>query len=132
MESGFIKSIRNKDYPLLAQPLENHLLYVIAHRARRTPDLVNKLEVGEALIGDHKKIGLTRQKYRTAVRHLLEWQFITIRTTKRGTIAKLLDSNTYDLNILVDNHQDNQILTISQSSPARFLDTISCSTILNA
>jgi len=122
MESSYIKSMRGNENskPLISRPLENHLLYIIAHRARRTRCMIKNIEVGEALVGDHVIYGMTRQQYRTALKNLIKWKYLTIRTTKKGTIAKLIDTSTYDINIENDNHQPNHQpnhqVTISQPS----------------
>jgi hypothetical protein len=75
------------------------LLTVIALRARRTAAFnTHNLAVGEALIGDHGNYGMSRQEYRTAKAKLKKWKFATIKTTSKGTIAKLLDNDIYDIN----------------------------------
>jgi hypothetical protein len=84
----------------------------IAYRARRTNEfLVDDLDIGEALIGDFKSIGLTRQEYRTALKKLVKWGFITIRATNNGTVAKLINSEVFDINAEIDNHHTNQLPT---------------------
>ena len=102
---------------------EFFLLSVIAMRARRTPDAVYKLAVGEALIGDWASYGMTRQNYRTALANLKEWGLVTIRTTRKGTIAKLSNTEVYDINAVEANHQSNQEPTISQPSANHQLTT---------
>jgi hypothetical protein len=75
------------------------LLAQIACRAKRTNEFsVHHLDKGEALIGDYKKIGLTRGQYREATNRLTKYGFITIRTTNKGTIAKLINSEVFDIN----------------------------------
>jgi len=88
------------------------LLSIIAFRASRTGSTVYGLEPGEAFVGDYKNLKLTRSKYRTALKKLEKRGFITTRTTNRGTIAKLVDSEVYDINIEANNHQtDHQATT---------------------
>jgi hypothetical protein len=76
------------------------------------------LQPGEALLGDHAAIGLTRQEYRTALKNLQKSQFITVKTTNKGTIAKLLDSRVYDINVTSEQParqpSSNQQATIEQ------------------
>ena len=76
------------------------LLTLIAIRARRTNQLnIHGLSVGEALIGDYKACGLTRQEYRTTKNKLERIGLATFRTTNKGTIATILDTSIYDINI---------------------------------
>lgn len=94
------------------------LLSLIAYRARRTNEFnIHNLDPGEALIGDFKSCGLTtRQEYREALKRLVNWKFVTIRTTNKGTIVKLINSNIFDINIEENNQQDNHRTTIKQPS----------------
>ena len=87
------------------------LLAIIAHRARwRSEFSTDGLQLGEALIGDCKKCGLTRQQYRTRVARLVEWGLITSRATPKGTIAKLTSTAVFDLN------SPNEWLTSNQNT----------------
>ena len=89
------------------------LLTQIAQRAKRTNDFnIHNLKLGEALIGDYKNIGLTRQQYRTATKKLENWQFITIKTTNKGTIATLINTDVFDINVNLPTNN----LTIKQPS----------------
>jgi|GEM_PF-3542716 hypothetical protein len=105
------------------------LLMQIAIRARRTPNSPDGLEVGDAILGDHKKSGLTRQKYRTALEKLIEFNFIeiiyngkkflkrqksTIKITITGTLVNLKDSSVFDINPELDNQHVNQLATNEQ------------------
>lgn len=84
---------------LMKHPAAFVLLAQIAHRARRAAQFSsNGLLPGEALIGDFAGIGLTRQQYRTATANLVKWQFVTIRATNRGTVARLIDTRVFDIN----------------------------------
>lgn len=99
-QPGFIKFIRSRETTeLLKHPNAFTLLAVIAQRARRT-DEPNKynLAVGEALIGDHENYGMSKQQYRTAKATLQSTHCITLRTTHRGTIAKLINTKVFDIN----------------------------------
>ncbi len=84
---------------LKADPRAFMLLVLIACRARWNSDAVNihGLQVGEALIGDHKAAGLTRQQYRSALRRLENYGFITSRATPKGTTAKLTSGEVFSL-----------------------------------
>jgi hypothetical protein len=91
------------------------LAFAIASRAKwRDGFSAHGLELGEALVGDHESIGLTRQEYRTAIGFLVRHGFCTIRTTNKGTIAKLTDSRVFEVGLWPDNHQPNQRPTDSQ------------------
>lgn len=94
---------------LLRDPLALALLAQIAIRARwRTAFSSDGLEIGEALIGDHKSLGMTRAEYRTRIDRLKRWQQITTRTTNKGTIAKLISTVVFDINAENIHRQNNQ------------------------
>lgn len=100
--TGFIKAMRTEEADFLDNhPIANHVLNVIARRARRTPCKLNKLEIGECFIG-HKGLGITERQYRTAKKQLSEWTLVEFKrgrkATDKGTVAKLLDSRVYDIN----------------------------------
>ena len=97
---SFIKMIKSrKTNELIKDRYAFALLAQIALRAKRTNGLsVHGLEIGEALIGDYKSIGLTEQKYRTAKAKLKTWEFITTKATNKGTIAKLINLDVFDIN----------------------------------
>ena len=84
------------------------LLYQIAWRARRT-DSFNRhdLAIGEAFLGDFKKIGLTQGKYRHAKKYLEDHRFATFRATNKGTIAKLINFDVFNPNLEDSNGQHN-------------------------
>jgi hypothetical protein len=114
--NGFIKLNRSQDSLELVKDHNAFiLLSVIALRARRKDTFnLDNLEPGEALLGDFRKYGLTEQKYRTAKMKLEKWNFATFRATNRGTIAKLLDSSVYDINVGTNNGQNNVQATDKQ------------------
>ncbi|MFH2108229.1 MAG: hypothetical protein ABII93_06125 [Chrysiogenia bacterium] len=99
------------------------LLALIAMRARRTGSRITGLEPGEALVGDYKKAGLTRPKYRTALEVLSALGFLTIKTTNKGTIVKLIDMSIFDINREDDNQQDNQQMTTKQPTDSHQITT---------
>lgn len=77
------------------------LLLLIAKRAKRTeyhPD--KRLEIGEAYIGDYETYGVTKQIYRTDKALLKSTGQITLRTTNKGTIARLVRTDLFDINSL--------------------------------
>jgi len=93
------------------------LLYLIARRARRTDDTnFNDLEIGEALVGDNKTYGASDQVYRTDKIFLEKFNFITTRSTNRGTVAKLVDKTIFDINAKSTNEQTNTQLTSKQQT----------------
>jgi hypothetical protein len=89
--TGFLKMMRTPETEeLVCDPLSFALLANIALRARwRESFSLKGLNRGEALVGDYRRLGLTRRQYRTHLKRLVEWGLITIRPTRRGTIAKL-------------------------------------------
>lgn len=100
--SNFVMALRSDEAKFLdTHPVENHLLNVIARRARRTKCRLTGLDIGECFIG-HKGLGLTEQQYRTAKKNLKKWGLVEFKKGKRvtdaGTVAKLLNTSVYDIN----------------------------------
>lgn len=116
--SAFIKLMRDSE--LLDSMLDGKkfnefvLLTVIARRARRTDDPVSGLMTGQCFLGDYKKIGLTEQKYRTAKKNLETWGIVTFKGTSKGTVATLINSSVYDINLPDTNEQNNGQATDKQ------------------
>ncbi len=103
---------------LIKHPLEFALLALIAQRAKRTTEYSeHNLEVGEALIGDHKSHGASPREYRTAKLRLEKWGFSTFKTTNKGTIAKITNSSVFDINTVgSDKQNDDQTTNKRQTS----------------
>lgn len=118
MNKGFVKLMRDSEnfWEMVSRrPSAFVLLTLIAMRARRTNDNnFDDLEIGEALIGDYETYGSTEQVYRTDKEFLKKYNFITIKSTTRGTIAKLVDTTIFDINFDSTNEQTNEKLTNSQ------------------
>jgi len=117
----FIKAYRSETASFLDfNPNANHLLNVIARRARRTPCNLNNLAVGECFIG-FKSVGLTEQQYRTAKKHLQKIDLVSFRVARKltggvtsgVTVAKLMDSRVYDINT----SEGNATATPTQRQP---------------
>ena len=105
----------------MKEPKVFALLTLISVRARRTNGLnIHGLALGEAFIGDHSACGLTKQEYRTAKMKLEKWNLVTFRSTNKGTIATILDTSIYDINMDIDQPASkpttNQPTTNSQPS----------------
>lgn len=95
----FIKYMRSEAARSLhRKPFANHLLSIIANRVRYNADPVNGLQPGQCFIGDYLTTGMSRQRYRTALRLLKSNQIITTKSTNRGTVVTLIDSDIYDIN----------------------------------
>jgi len=116
MNHGFIKLIRSAEtLELLNDPNAFVLLTVIALRARRSDAFnIHNLQSGEALIGDYRKYGLTRQQYRTAMKRLGQWRFAAFKPTTRGTVATLCGNGIYDINITCEQPSNNHQTTNDQ------------------
>tara|TARA_R110002020_G_scaffold372023_2_gene583568 strand:+ start:1170 stop:1949 length:780 start_codon:yes stop_codon:yes gene_type:complete len=102
IQANFIMALRSEEAKFLdTHPMENHLLNIIARRARRTKCSLTGLDIGECFLG-HKGVGMTEQQYRTAKKNLKKWNFVEFkkgqRVTDRGTVARLLDMRVYDIN----------------------------------
>ncbi len=117
MGEAFLKLCKSRiTEELMEEPSCFMLLTQIAYRAKRTASFsLRDLTVGEALVGDYERIGLTRQKYRTSLKKLEEWGLITIRSTNRGTVAKLINKDVFDINEVEGNHQINQSVTTNKN-----------------
>jgi len=104
-----------KTNELMKDPSSFMLLTQIALRARRTDSFnVKNLKPGEAFIGDYRTIGLTQQQYRTAKKKLEEWGLAKFEPTNRGTIATLLNTDIYNINIKTNNGHNNKQVTNSK------------------
>lgn len=116
MGNGFIQFIRgDESFELIRR--SHHafiLLAVIAQRARRTPNIINNLEVGEAMLGDFENYGMTKQEYRTAKQILEKCDLVTLIPTPKGTIAKIINTSIFDINIIGNNTQANMQPTHEQ------------------
>lgn len=99
---SFIKAVRSEQASFLDHhPNANHLLNVIARRARRTKCELNQLEIGEAFVS-FRSVGMSEQQYRTAKKQLQKWALVEFKkgrkVTDKGTVALLLNSSIYDIN----------------------------------
>jgi len=84
---------------LLRYPDAFAVLALIAQRARwRTLLSPDDLAIGEAMLGDYENFGMSRSIYRNSLKKLVKWKQITIRTTNKGTIAKLISPLVFDIN----------------------------------
>lgn len=83
------------------------LLSQIAYRAKWAADAVTGLEPGQAFIGDFERCGFTEQTYRTAKAHLEKYRLVTFKPTIKGTIATIVSTSVYDINIEQGNGQNN-------------------------
>lgn len=116
VKESYIKLFRSDATNELLKDNSAYLLLTqIALRARRTDIFnVSGLKPGEALVGDYKSIGLSRQNYRSALQRLEKWKFITTKATNNGTIATICNTDIYDINISEGNQQTNRWPTNSQ------------------
>ena len=129
MSKSYIQLARSEkvEWLLATHPNAFLLLTLIALRARRTRNSPDGLEIGECHIGDYEKAGIeSREKYRNALELLEKLGTIkkvetcrtrkkaTSGTTTKGTKVKLLNSEFYDINMEIDNHQSNHRATTEQ------------------
>lgn len=107
---GYIKFVRSPESEeLIRDPKAFALLASIAFRARWRSGLgVDDVQLGEALIGDFHRAGMTRGEYREATKRLCKYRLATFRTTNRGTFAKLASSKVFDLNAGSPQDSDSQ------------------------
>jgi len=66
------------------------------------------LEIGEAMLGDCEDFGMSRSIYRNRLKKLVRWKQITIRTTNKGTIAKLISPLVFDINQTAKDQPENR------------------------
>lgn len=85
---------------LIRNPNAFLLLTQIALRARRTDICYEKtLKRGQAFLGDHQNIGLTRCQYRTALTFLKKNGFVKVeKTSAMGTVVRLISRDIFDIN----------------------------------
>jgi len=109
MSKGFIKLNRDALELLENDPDAFLLVCQIALRARRINSKFSKekLQLGEALLGDFETIGLTEQRYRDVKRRLTHGKIATFKGTNKGTIGKLVDNSLCDINLECHNDQIN-------------------------
>ena len=111
---GFLKLMRTPETQELlhGDSLAFALLTTIALRARwRTAFNVRGLKFGEALLGDYKAIGLARQQYRTRLDRLVQCGLVTLRSTRRGTVARLTSTAVFDINLPTKKQPSNPMLS---------------------
>lgn len=100
--AGFVKLMRGETtLELLRDHKAFALLTLIAYRARYRVGGFNlhNLQPGEALVGDHRACGLTPKGYREAKARLERWGFAAFHGTNKGTVARLIDSRVFDINL---------------------------------
>lgn len=118
--NGFVKLHRGEViHEILKRPNVLVLLTQIVIRARRSKNDFNPygLELGEALCGDRKNIGLSASQYKSAKNWLAKNNLVSFKGTNKGTIATLLGTQVFDINIELDDYQDNgEKRTINQDS----------------
>jgi len=106
--NGFIKLQRGYGELIKARPSAFLLLCLIAERARRSNEpRFDGLEIGESFIGDYESYGGTEQIYRDDKEFLQKHKIATFRRTNRGTIAKLISTEIFDINVDEKNDQKN-------------------------
>lgn len=123
---GWFRAMRTPEALELIQadPLAYVLAAIIAHRGRYNVGFnAHNLGLGEALLGDYRSYGMTRQQYRTAIKHLTEWHFATFKSTNKGTVGKLIDTRLFSIFRVASNQQENQQPTNSQPTANQQLTT---------
>lgn len=104
----YFKALRSEDALELLKASVNAfaLLYIVALRAQRTNSFNRHgLKPGEALVGDFYNYGMSKKAYRLAKQLLQKWHFAAFRGTHRGTIATLLNTRVFDVNLETEGTQ---------------------------
>jgi len=108
----FVQFIRGKaaEDLLFRDPNSFIILSVVAQRARRIDDHVSGLKTGEAMIGrtefSQHRYSISQQNYRSALKRLEKYGFVTTKPTRQGTIVKLLNLDIYDINDTTNQHTE--------------------------
>lgn len=125
MSAPFLKLVRGPVVEqLVRHPKAFALLTLAALRARRTGEIrLDDIKVGEAMMGDYESCGNTRQEFRTNLERLKEWGFIATRSTNRGTVVKINNTEVYDTNSVVVNQPINQPATSQQPASNQLATT---------
>jgi hypothetical protein len=98
--AGFIKLQRSEETEaLFSDPNALHLVLVVAYRARYSHDAnIHGLTFGQALIGDHKRYGLSRKAEACARQRLKKYGLVTFQAINgKGTVATLCNSKVFSL-----------------------------------
>jgi hypothetical protein len=139
MSNRFLKLMMTEDSDFLQENYPNAFLLLIhiCKIARRTPNGLDGLKVGDAIVGEittPKKAGITKKEYRTALKKLEELRFIEVvfnpltrfksikisgkttnvqkRATKKATKSKIvnvLDSRICDINPDIKGEQKGEL-----------------------
>lgn len=116
---GWVKLWRSNEFEeLLKTPNAFILLSVIAARAQR--QLVynrHNLNLGEAFIGDYANYGMSRKQYRTAVNVLKKGRFAAFKRANWGTVATIMDTRVFDINIDPEGHLKGHQRAITGPQP---------------
>lgn len=104
-----------------ANPNAFILLYVIAHRARWNDAGFNPhgLAVGEALVGDFERYGMSEREYRTAKKCLEKWKIATFKPTTLGSVARLIDTPFFSVSDFANDGQNDRQETDSRQASDR-------------
>ena len=103
MASGFVKLNRSEQLSrmIATDPQGYALLSIIALRTNR--------QTGFAMIGDWSNMGFSsRGAYRNAVNRLLRANYIAIKTTNKGTLVTLANTDFFDVNLEEVSQQASQ------------------------
>jgi len=101
-DNGWIKAVRSVQVKSLMAKSHSMmcLLWIIALRAWRGPGINGYgCGPGEAFIGDCLTLGFTQKSYRVCKRQLEKLGKCSFRATNKGTIAKLLTVDIFDINL---------------------------------
>lgn len=103
---GFLMLMRGElSESLMKDPPAFMLLLLIAWRAWRGEGAnLQGLTYGQAQVGDHDAIGLSRQQYRSAQARLDKWGLATFAGTRRGSVATLQNAKVFSLGA-TDEHE---------------------------
>lgn len=100
MTQGFVKLFRSETLSRLiaTDPQGYSLLSLIALRTNR--------QTGYAMVGDWKNMGFSsRGAYRNTLNRLLRANHIAIKTTNKGTLVTLANTDFFDVNLEEASHQ---------------------------
>lgn len=130
MHRGYIKIWRKTlDSGLLQLPNSLALFVYMLMEATHKPIRYGtvELERGQLVTGRHKlstELGMSEQSVRTALEHLIKFDFVTSKSTNKYTVYTIVNYNKYQDIDSAPNQQNNQQVTNEQPTSNQQVTTI--------
>lgn len=130
MHRGYIKIWRKTlDSGLLQLPNSLALFVYMLMEATHKPIRYGTVELkrGQLVTGRHKlstELGMSEQSVRTALEHLIKFDFVTSKATNKYTVYTIVNYNKYQDMDSAPNQQNNQQVTSEQPTSNQQVTTI--------